>query len=62
MAAKQNIKRLDDKEVVFFDQPWTQEEREKFSAMLKAQKKKQEMKKARRSANRKKKTARTSNV
>ncbi len=31
-------KNLDDKDVVFVNEPWTEEERSKFSAFLKAQK------------------------
>jgi hypothetical protein len=38
-----NIKKLDEKDVVFIDQPWSDEERKQFSAFL--QKRKKEEKK-----------------
>ena len=41
MNRKKNLD-LDDKDVVFVDEPWTEEERTKFSAFLKARKLRQQ--------------------
>lgn len=50
-----NLKKLDDKDVVFLDQPWTKEEREKFSAFLKTRKTNAALKKTRRAVRQRKK-------
>jgi len=39
-----NIKKLDEKDVIFIDQPWTDEDRMQFSAFLKKRKIKTEIK------------------
>jgi hypothetical protein len=39
-----NIKKLDDKEVVFIDQPWTSQEKELFSELLRKRKEKKSAK------------------